>query len=98
MRQDTLSKGKVMPDIETISSCDACLGECEYTHKHITKVCCVCIAEIATIPYESVCDVCADRIRGGDAALNLKIGPAEHHVNRTNVLGGEMWTEPNRNV
>jgi len=56
-----------MPDIETISSCDACLGECEYTHKHITKVCCVCIAEIATIPYESICDVCADRIRGCNA-------------------------------
>jgi hypothetical protein len=65
-----------MPDVETINSCDSCLGECEYTHKHITEVCCVCIAETAPIQYESICDVCADRIRGGYAAAFVLRSPS----------------------
>ena len=69
-----------MHDVQTISSCDSCLGECESIHKHTTgsgdliaEFCCVCIAETAPIPYEFICDVCADRMRGGYAALNLKV-------------------------
>jgi hypothetical protein len=70
-----------MHDAQTISRCDSCLGECESIHKHMTECgdliaefCCVCIAETAPpIPYESICDVCADRIRGGYVALNLKV-------------------------
>jgi hypothetical protein len=69
-----------MHDVQTISSCDSCLGECESIHKHTTgsgdviaEFCCVCIAETAPIPYEFICNVCADRMRGGYAALNLKV-------------------------
>jgi hypothetical protein len=69
-----------MHDVETISSCDSCLGECKSIHKHMTEsgdwiaeFCCICIAEAAPIPYGSICDVCAGWIRGNYPALNLKV-------------------------